>query len=160
MKMSYFFDANFMNAKNCKIWHFLKYQFFRFFIISPIIFDLQECNIPQIKAKDILFWPHFFRYLAKINTLWDRKQWSCLIFFTQTLVVNLNFHQIYTWIHWRPLSRIGISTGRSTTRRARRPLWRLWLRSRWPDWIALRSWWPPWRPTWRGTWWTTGAKTL
>ena len=63
-----------------------------------------------------------------------------------------------TWIHGRPLSRIGISTGRCATRPGR-PLWRLWLRSRWPDWIALRSWWS-WRPTWRGTWWTTGAITL
>ena len=84
MKMSYFFDANFLNAKNCKNWHFLKYQCFRFFIISPIIFDLQECIIPQIKAKDISFWPHFLRCLAKINTLWDGKQSNCLIFLTQT----------------------------------------------------------------------------
>ena len=65
--------TNIMNTKNCKIWHFLKYQFFRFFIISVIIFDLQECTIPQIKAKEILFWPYFVRFLAKINISWDRK---------------------------------------------------------------------------------------
>ena len=80
-KVVSFFYANFMNAENCKIWHFLKYQFFRFFIISLIIFDLQECTIPQVKAKDLLFWPYFVRFLAKINTSWYRKTWSCLVLF-------------------------------------------------------------------------------
>ena len=95
--MSYFFDAKFMNAKNCKIWLFLKHQFFRVFIISPIIFDLQECNIPQIKAKDILFWPHFLRYLAKINTLRDRKQWSCLIFFYPDFSKRISWSWVKVW---------------------------------------------------------------
>ena len=93
--MSYFFDAKFMNAKNCKIWLFLKHQFFRFFIISPIIFDLQECNIPQIKAKDILFWPYFLSFLATINDFWDRKQWSCFIIFT------LEFINVKIVIFWK-----------------------------------------------------------
>ena len=80
-KVVSFFDANFMNAENCKIWHFLKYQFFRFFIISLIIFDLQECTIPQIKAKNISFGPYFLRFLATSNTFSARNQWSFLIFF-------------------------------------------------------------------------------
>ena len=72
------FDRIFL--KELQIWHFLKNQIFRFLVISLIIFDLQECTIPQIKAKDILFWPSFVRFLAKINASWDRKQWSCLVF--------------------------------------------------------------------------------
>ena len=73
------FDRIFL--KELQIWHFLKNQIFRFLIKSLIIFDIQECTIPQTKAKDILFWPYFVRFLATINTLWDRRQWSCLVFF-------------------------------------------------------------------------------
>ena len=72
------------NAKKCKIWHFLKNHIFRFLIISLVIFDLQEHIIPQIKAKDISFAPYSFSFLAKINILWERKWWSCLVFFTRT----------------------------------------------------------------------------
>ena len=54
---------------------------FRFVIISWVIFDLQEFTIPQIKAKDISFGPYSLSFLAKINILWERKWWSCLVFF-------------------------------------------------------------------------------
>ena len=73
-----------LDRKKCKklqIWNFLKNQFFRILIISKVTFDLEECTIPKIKAKNISFGPYFVNFLAKLNILWERKQWSCLIFF-------------------------------------------------------------------------------
>ena len=75
------FTLNFINAKICKIWNFLKQQIFSFFIISLVIFDLQKPIIPYIKAENILSGPYFFSFLATSNIFWARKQWSCLIFF-------------------------------------------------------------------------------
>ena len=77
-----------LTIKELQIWHFLKNQIFRFLIISLIIFDIQECTIPQTKAKDILFWPYFVRFLATNNTSWDRKHWSCLVFFVSDFITN------------------------------------------------------------------------
>ena len=51
------------NAKKWQILHFLKNLFS---IISLVILDLQECDIPQIKAKDIPFAPYFLTFLAVI----------------------------------------------------------------------------------------------
>ena len=75
---------------------------FQILIISQIIFDLQKYTIPQTKAKDILFWPYFVRFLATINTSWDRKQWSCLIFLFRlyvyaSLFVFMKFHTFLTY---------------------------------------------------------------
>ena len=78
--------------KNLKIWFFKTVKFcnflifclsifFRFIIISLAIFNLQGYTIPQIKAKDISFGPYSFKFLAKINIFWDRKQWICLMIF-------------------------------------------------------------------------------
>ena len=75
------FTLNFINEKNCKICNFLKQQIFSFFIISLVIFDLQEPIIPHIKAENILFGPYFLSFLVMSNIFWARKQWSCLIFF-------------------------------------------------------------------------------
>ena len=80
-----------LTIKELQIWHFLKNQIFRFLIISLIIFDIQECTIPQTKAKDILFWPYFVRFLATINTLWDRRQWSCLVFFDSDFMTSQSY---------------------------------------------------------------------
>ena len=73
-------------CKKCKIAYFLRNHIFRFLIISLVIFVLQECTIPQIKAKDISFGPYSFSFLAKINILWERKQQSCLVFFYPDLI--------------------------------------------------------------------------
>ena len=62
-----FFWPKLHKHKNCKIWHFLKNQIFRFFIISLVTFDLQESTIPQIKIKDISFWLYFLPFLATVN---------------------------------------------------------------------------------------------
>ena len=62
-----------------------KNHIFRFLIISLVIFVLQEYTIPQIKAKDISFGPYSLSFLAKINILWERKRWNCLVFFPRTL---------------------------------------------------------------------------
>ena len=81
--------------KNKKKWFFKKFQilqffalfsvkFFHFCNLSLVIFDLQECAIPQIKAKDILFWPYFLSFLATINIFWERLPWSCLILLNLT----------------------------------------------------------------------------
>ena len=47
----------------------LKNQFFGFLIISLVKFDLEECTIPQIKAKNISSGPYVVKFLAKINIL-------------------------------------------------------------------------------------------
>ena len=92
--VSWFFDPKFINAKKCKIAYFLRNHIFRFLIISLVIFVLQECTIPQIKAKDISFGPYSFSFLAKINILWERKRQSCLVFFYPDL------RQFTRWIWW------------------------------------------------------------
>ena len=48
-------------------------SFFLLFIISLVTFDLQECTIPQLKAKNISFGPYVINFLAKINILWERS---------------------------------------------------------------------------------------
>ena len=55
--------------QKCKNSHFLKNQFFSFLIISLVTFELHECTIPLIKAKNISFGPYFVNFLAKINIL-------------------------------------------------------------------------------------------
>ena len=74
-----FFTFNF--SKKCKNWHFLKKQFFSFLIISPVIFDLQKRTIPQIKALNILFWPYFIHFIARMNIWWAMKPRKCPVFF-------------------------------------------------------------------------------
>ena len=84
--------------KKWKNWHFLKKQFSSFLIISPVILDLQKRTIPQIKAKNISFWPYSIKLLAKINIFWNRKQWICLMIFWPRLyrckeMQNLTFFE-------------------------------------------------------------------
>ena len=79
-------------CKKCKIAYFLRNHIFRFLIISLVIFVLQECTIPQIKAKDISFGPYSFSFLAKINILWERKQQSCLVFFYPDLIIKFTLN--------------------------------------------------------------------
>ena len=55
------------NAKNYKIWKFLKNKFCGFLIISLVTFNIQMHTKPQIKAKDIVFGPYYVNFLAKIN---------------------------------------------------------------------------------------------
>ena len=45
-----------------------------------VTLELNECTIPQIKAKNISFGPYSFSFLAKNNILSERKQQSCLVF--------------------------------------------------------------------------------
>ena len=86
------FNLDFINARNCKIWNFLKNPFSG---------------------------PYVVNFLAKLNILWERKLWSCLIFFVPdfrihlsiTVNIFLNFlcfaHQLLTktllilngWLH-------------------------------------------------------------
>ena len=75
-----FFTFNF--SKKCKNWHFLKKQFFSFLIISPVIFDLQKRTIPQIKALNILFWPYFIHFIARMDIWWAMKPRKCPVFFS------------------------------------------------------------------------------
>ena len=75
-----FFTFNF--SKKCKNWHFLKKQFFSFLIISPVIFDLQKRTIPQIKALNILFWPYFIHFIARMDIWWAMKPRMCPGFFS------------------------------------------------------------------------------
>ena len=84
-----FFTFNF--SKKCKNWHFLKKQFFSFLIISPVIFDLQKRTIPQIKALNILFWPYFIHFIARMGIWWAMKPRKCPVFFPQTLY---SFHTV------------------------------------------------------------------
>ena len=88
-----------LDRKKCKklqIWNFLKNQFFRILIISKVTFDLEECTIPKIKAKNVSFGPYFVNFWAKLNILWERKQWSCLIFFDPDFILKLAsvFHHV------------------------------------------------------------------
>ena len=83
------------NFKFCNFLHFFLANFFMLVTISLVIFNLQKCAIPQIKAKDILFWPYFLRFLPTINNFSDRKQRSCLILF------NLNFINAKNCKVWR-----------------------------------------------------------
>ena len=46
---------------------FMKKQLFRLFVISLVIFNLQEHTIHQNKAKDISFRPNFITFMATIN---------------------------------------------------------------------------------------------
>ena len=72
---------------------FLEKHFFSFLIITLVIYDLQKPTIPQIKAKDISFGPYFISFVTRINIFWDRKLWSCLIFF------DSDFISIHSWIN-------------------------------------------------------------
>ena len=79
------FNLNFINAKNCKVFIFLKYKIFSFFFISLVIFGLQEPNIPHFKAVNISFGPYFLSFFTTSNIFWATKQGSCLIFFCSRL---------------------------------------------------------------------------
>ena len=83
------------NFKFCNFLHCFLSKFFMLETISLVIFDLQDCAIPKIKAKDTLFWPYFLTFLATINDFWDRKQWSCFIIFT------LEFINVKIVIFWK-----------------------------------------------------------
>ena len=73
-----FFTINF--SKKCKNWHFLKKTVFQVLIISLVIFDLEKSAIPQIKALNILFWPCFIHFTARINIWWATKPRKCAVF--------------------------------------------------------------------------------
>ena len=72
-KLFYFLWHKQYEHKKLQNWTLFEISTFRFFIIALIIFDQYECTVPQIKDKDISFWPYFLRFLAKINTLRDKR---------------------------------------------------------------------------------------
>ena len=74
MKLSHSVNLDFMSAKRHVNLSILNYQIFSFFIISLVIFDLQETTIPQIKAENILFGPYAFSFLATRNIFRAWKQ--------------------------------------------------------------------------------------
>ena len=67
-----------LKVKNC----FLKKQLFSILIISLVIFDLQKCTIPQIKALNILFWLCFIHFTARMDIWWAMKLRKCAVFFS------------------------------------------------------------------------------
>ena len=56
-------------CKKLQNFKFFEKSIFMFLIISLATFDLQEPNIPQIKAENISFGPYVLNFLAKINIL-------------------------------------------------------------------------------------------
>ena len=96
-----FFTFNF--SKKCKNWHFLKKQFFRFLIISPVIFDLQKRTIPQIKAWNILFWPYFIHFTTRMGIWWAMKPRKCPVFcssdFSWVVTYFLDVIAIINWFY-------------------------------------------------------------
>ena len=90
--------------QKCKIWHFLKITVLTFFIISPVIFGLQRCTLPQIKALEILFWPWFIIFSPRINICWAIMSRSCQRFFDSPFMytlVNLPWFWLYQChSHW------------------------------------------------------------
>ena len=87
-----FFTFNF--SKKCKNWHFLKKQFFSFLIISPVIFDLQKRTIPQIKALNILFWPYFIHFIARMDIWWAMKPRKCPVFCSSDFMWKIRFFEV------------------------------------------------------------------
>ena len=65
-----------LKVKNC----FLKKQLFSILIISLMIFDLQKRTIPQNKALNILFWPYFIHFTARMGIWWAMKPRKCPVF--------------------------------------------------------------------------------
>ena len=101
---------NLSNLSQPKIHKWKKWQNLAFFeksifqisIHISVIFHLQGFVIPQIKAKEILFGPYLFTFLATINIFWERKRQICLIFLTETLCLwgraSQNFkHEKLKW---------------------------------------------------------------
>ena len=80
-----------LKVKNC----FLKKQLFSILIISLVIFDLQKCTIPQIKALNILFWLCFIHFTARMDIWWAMKLRKCAVFFSSDF--TLNFHWSCNW---------------------------------------------------------------
>ena len=71
-----------LKVKNC----FLKKQLFCILIISLVIFDLQKRTIPQIKALNILFWPYFIHFIARMDIWWAMKPRKCPVFFAPDFI--------------------------------------------------------------------------
>ena len=71
-----------LKVKNC----FLKKQLFSILIISLVIFDLQKCTIPQIKALNILFWLSFIHFTARMDIWWAMKLRKCAVFFSSDFI--------------------------------------------------------------------------
>ena len=86
--------------QKCKIWHFLKITVLTFFIISPVIFGLQRCTLPQIKALEILFWPYFIIFSLTINMCWAIMSRSCISFFTQSTELRKRFSSDILILPW------------------------------------------------------------
>ena len=80
-----------LKVKNC----FLKKQLFSILIISPSIFELEKRTIPQIKALNILFWPYFIHFIARMDIWWAMKPRKCPVFFAPDF---MDSHQI--WRVW------------------------------------------------------------
>ena len=115
-----FFTFNF--SKKCKNWHFLKKQFFSFLIISPVIFDLQKRTIPQIKALNILFWPYFIHFIARMDIWWAMKPRKCPVFFAPDFRCpraqkNKKWKSSYAGNRSYPLTSAGRSTNHGPRRR-------------------------------------------
>ena len=76
----------------------MKIQFYGFFKISLVIFDLQRCTVPHFKALDISLWSFVIIFSAKINIWWTVMFRTCPLFFTQTLVCHQKLnHQFHLW---------------------------------------------------------------
>ena len=69
-----------IEMQKMQILHFLKNQLFSILIISLVIFDLQKHTIPQIKAWNILFWPYFIHFTARMGIWWAMKPRKCAVF--------------------------------------------------------------------------------
>ena len=73
-----------LKVKKC----FLKKQLFSILIISLVIFDLQKRTIPQIKALNILFWPYFIHFIARMDIWWAMKPRKCPVFFAPDFIIT------------------------------------------------------------------------
>ena len=72
-------------------------QLFSILIISPVIFELQKRTIPQIKAWNILFWPYFIHFIARMGIWWAMKSRKCPVFFAPDFMSHLkNVYKIWT----------------------------------------------------------------
>ena len=80
---------------------------FLFFIISPILFELQRCTIPHFKALDKLFWPLAWVLTVGAITFVLLRKMSVYFFSWHTLLMSKmilqkieKFHQkiwLKTW---------------------------------------------------------------
>ena len=85
-----------LKVKNC----FLKKQLFSILIISLVTFDLQKRTIPQIKALNILFWPYFIHFTARMGIWWAMKLRKCPVFFSPDFT---SWKALHIFLHKRAM---------------------------------------------------------